>query len=277
MYRSIAFSKMEILDRVKTILLNPKEEWAVIEAENEPHMSVLTKYLLILALIPAIAFFVGEHLKSKNAYEAFLEINYYRSTTNVERRIEISERIAQEEVEIKEYFSSQQPFRTKKWSIIFAVSLFGIIVGGAYIGAFIISALSKQYDAEKDFNRAFSLVAFSYTPFCVAGILYAFDFFASYVPYIGLYGIYLLHLGIDSQLRPAVDKKSTCFIIALVAVVGIWAGLAKIVAPEVHKKVMMKEIVSKMKAQTGINPIIDVGTKNQMEKDIERQLENHKY
>jgi hypothetical protein len=38
---------MELFDRVKAILFNPKEEWAVIEAENAPLVKVFTGYLPI--------------------------------------------------------------------------------------------------------------------------------------------------------------------------------------------------------------------------------------
>ena len=52
--------KMEIFERIKTILFKSKEEWAVVEAENASHTIVLTKYLLILALIPEFAFFASK-------------------------------------------------------------------------------------------------------------------------------------------------------------------------------------------------------------------------
>jgi len=49
---------MEIIERVKSIILKPKEEWVIIEAENAPHSKVFFGHLLPMALIPAIAKFI---------------------------------------------------------------------------------------------------------------------------------------------------------------------------------------------------------------------------
>ena len=48
-----------IINRVKNVLVSPKTEWAVIEAENSPHAKVFTSYVLLLAIIPAAAAFIG--------------------------------------------------------------------------------------------------------------------------------------------------------------------------------------------------------------------------
>ena len=50
---------MEIINRIKSILVSPKSEWQTIGVENAPHIKVFTTYVVPLALIPAIAAFVG--------------------------------------------------------------------------------------------------------------------------------------------------------------------------------------------------------------------------
>ncbi len=50
---------MNLIERVKKIMMSPKEEWLVIEQENTPVAQILTTYLVPLALIPAIATFIG--------------------------------------------------------------------------------------------------------------------------------------------------------------------------------------------------------------------------
>jgi len=276
--------KMEIFERVKAILFNPKEEWTVIEAENEPHINVLTKYLLILALIPTLAFFAGEYLENRSKYNDYMETeianmegiynNYYGyMKTSAEQQMENNKKVANFEEAAEELFRMANPFGTIKWNIIFAACLFGIIVGGAYISATIINALSNRFGSEKDFNRTFSLVAYSLTPLCIAGVLYAFHSFASFVPYIGLYGLYLLYLGIESQLKPAVDKKSTCLVISAIAIIGVWLVLAKIAVPEIQEKVMTEEYISIMKENRTGNDIF----RRPIEKQMKSELENHKY
>jgi len=274
---------MEIIERIKAILLNPKQEWEVIQAEDAPHSTVFTKYLLILALIPTLAFFAKEFLQNRSMLNLQIEQieNSYNSYFNsseisAERQVEINKQIEQSIEAAKEKFPAAYPFNTTKWSIIFAVCLFAIIVGGAYISAAIINALSNQFDSEKDFNRAFSLVAYSLTPLCIAGILYIFNSLASLVPLIGLYGIYLLYLGAEPLLKPSVDKKNNCFLIAAVAVIGVWLLLARVAAPEIQQKIMTEEYISIQK-EANQGRFFDATTKKGIEKMVKSQLEGHKY
>ena len=59
---------MNLVDRVKKILLSPKEEWVVIDQETTSVADLITKYLLPLALIPAIASLIGFGFLSGGAF-----------------------------------------------------------------------------------------------------------------------------------------------------------------------------------------------------------------
>src|SRR5271169_2143874 len=50
---------MDIVDRVKSILLTPKSEWLVIEREPGDPTYLFTNYVAILAAIPAVCGFIG--------------------------------------------------------------------------------------------------------------------------------------------------------------------------------------------------------------------------
>ncbi|MFN2457509.1 MAG: Yip1 family protein [Chitinophagaceae bacterium] len=50
---------MNILDRVKNIIVDPKREWQVIDSETDTINSLLTKYVLPLSLLPAIGTILG--------------------------------------------------------------------------------------------------------------------------------------------------------------------------------------------------------------------------
>lgn len=50
---------MNIVERVKSILIDPKKEWEVIDRETTEIPQLITGYLLILALIPALASLIG--------------------------------------------------------------------------------------------------------------------------------------------------------------------------------------------------------------------------
>jgi hypothetical protein len=50
---------MNLMERVKAILLSPKTEWIVVESETGDASYLLTNYVAILAAIPAVSSFVG--------------------------------------------------------------------------------------------------------------------------------------------------------------------------------------------------------------------------
>jgi hypothetical protein len=53
---------MELLNRVKAILLTPHTEWPVIAREKSDVSALFMRYVAILALIPALAHFIGTTL-----------------------------------------------------------------------------------------------------------------------------------------------------------------------------------------------------------------------
>ena len=50
---------MNLVERVKAILLNPRAEWPVIERETGEPSYLFANYVAILAAIPAVAMFIG--------------------------------------------------------------------------------------------------------------------------------------------------------------------------------------------------------------------------
>jgi len=248
---------MEIIERVKSIIMKPKEEWVIIEAENAPHSKVFFGHLLILALIPAAAIFFNYWWTWHSAY-----------TEAINRMSEFSDDMAY----IMERVKEQNPF-SARWGIIAAAEQLLLIIGGAYIAAAILNALTNQFGAEKNFDRAFALVAYSFTPLCVAGVLYIFNSLAWLVPYLGLYGAYLLYLGAAPQMKPADDKKTTCFVIAIIVVLATWFVLERAVIPEVKKQIYIAEAkAAYKKANAGKD--IDF---NELDKQIKRELNKKRY
>ncbi|MBD0332235.1 MAG: YIP1 family protein [Chitinophagaceae bacterium] len=50
---------MNLIDRAKNIIANPRQEWLVIATETDTINSLLTKYVLPLSLLPAIGTILG--------------------------------------------------------------------------------------------------------------------------------------------------------------------------------------------------------------------------
>lgn len=121
---------MNIYQRAKNLLLAPAKEWQSIDEEDVNSSHVLT-YLLVLALIPAVAGFIGM---------GFIGLNVFG-------------------------------IDSVSWGFRNAISSYLGIVGGAYISAFVIDFLADKFQATSSFNVAFKVVAYSYTPMCGRRIL----------------------------------------------------------------------------------------------------------
>ena len=50
---------MTLIERVQAILLRPKQTWPVIAAEPADAATIYSRYVVILAAIPAVAGFIG--------------------------------------------------------------------------------------------------------------------------------------------------------------------------------------------------------------------------
>jgi hypothetical protein len=184
---------MQLFDRAKKIILSPKDEWTVIKDENTSSTEVLMKYLLPLALIPAIASFIGYGL-----------------------------------------IGFRMPFVGHVGSISYgireAIVMLISTIGGVYVTAYVIDLLATSFGGTKNFQKAFQLVVYSYTPTMVAGILYILPSLSPIVFIAGLYGLYLLYLGLKPMMQSPDDKVTVYFIISIVVLIAVYFILSAILA-----------------------------------------------
>jgi hypothetical protein len=183
---------MEIINRVKSILVSPKMEWQTVEAENAPHVKVFTTYVVPLALIPAVAAFIGYGLIG---YSVF---GHHVSSVS--------------------------------WGLRQAIVQYAAMLGGTYITAFVINALAENFGAKKDFDRAFSLVAYAYTPMFVGGVFYILPSLSWLASLAGLYGLYLLYIGLQPMMKAPADKQTSYFVVSLIVTIAVSAVLSVVLA-----------------------------------------------
>ena len=191
---------MEIIDRVKNVLVTPKTEWTAIEAENMPHAKVFTTYVVPLALIPAVASLIGYGFFRVSAFGI--------------------------------YGGSLIALGVRH-----AIMQYALMIGGVYVTAFVIDALADNFGVKKDFDRAFSLVAYSYTPMFVAGALYMLPTLAGLATLAGLYGLYLLYIGLQPMMKVTDEKQTSYFVVSLVVMI-----VALVVLSAVLKAVLLRGI-----------------------------------
>jgi hypothetical protein len=169
---------MDIVARVKGILLNPKEEWKVISAEKTTIPDLYRNYILILAAIGPVASIIGMSIIGINL--PFM--GAYR-----------------------------MPFLT---AVSSALVQYILTLAGVYVLALVIDALAPTFSGKKNLDQAFKLAAYSYTPGWLVGIFMLIPAL-SVLGILGLYGLYLLYLGIPVLMKSP-GEKSIGYTVAVV-------------------------------------------------------------
>ncbi len=92
---------------------------------------------------------------------------------------------------------------------------------GVYVLALIIDALAPTFSGEKNINQAFKVAAYSYTPGWVLGVLMIIPALSPLM-ILGLYGLYLLYLGLPVLMKSPQEKSLGYTVAVVVAAVVIF-------------------------------------------------------
>lgn len=114
------------------------------------------------------------------------------------------------------------------WGLRYAIQQFVSIIGGAYLTAWIFDMLAPNFGAEKNFDRSFSLTAYCYTAFCIAGVFNIYWSLSILASLGGLYSLFLLYWGLKPMKNVPDDKVTSYFIIALICMVAVAMVLATV-------------------------------------------------
>ena len=125
---------MNITERIKNILLKPKEEWQIIAAEATSIAELYRNYIFILAAIGPVASFIGMSLVGVSL------------PVGGTFRVSIARGLAS------------------------AVVHYGLALAAVYILAMIIDALAPTFSGEKNLGQAFKLAMYSSVPGWLAGV-----------------------------------------------------------------------------------------------------------
>ena len=183
---------MNLVDRVKNIILTPKTEWDVIAAEPTPPKQLVMTYVLPLAAIAAIASFISASLIGTS----FLGGTY------------------------------RTPF---VWGLVLAIYQFVMALVSCFVVGFIIDALAPKFDGQKNFEQAFKVAVYAYTPGWLGQVL-------GIIPLLGwllglllaLYGLYLLYLGLPKLMKNPDDKTIVYEIVVVVVAIIVSIVIAAV-------------------------------------------------
>jgi hypothetical protein len=169
---------MNIVQRVKDIILKPTETWTEIKAEQTTIKELYTSYAVILAAIPPIASFIGMSLLGVSAFS----------------------------------FSYRMPLG---WGISHAVVSYVLSLVGLYVVALIIDALAPSFGSQKNRLQAMKVAVFSWTPSWIAGILMIIPFLSPLALLLSLYSLYLFYLGLPLLMETPKEKAIGYFVVTI--------------------------------------------------------------
>jgi Yip1 domain len=181
-----------LIERVKNILLTPRTEWAVIEAERTTVGQLYSRYIAPLAAFAAAMSFIrmsviGVSLPLGGTIRTSLSTGIVSSL------------------------------------VTFILGLIGLFLVGL-----IINMLAPAYSGARNERQALKTAAYALTPAWLGTALTLLPFGPVLQLVAGIYAIYVLHLGLPVMMRTPRDKVAgyTAMVIVCALLVGILFGAA---------------------------------------------------
>jgi Yip1 domain len=161
-----------IIDRAKSILLTPRTEWPVIAEEPDTMGGLYTKYIVIMAAIPAVVHFISASLIGVSVPI----LGYYRVGVTA--------------------------------ALSAAILAYVLALVGIFVVTLIVDALAPTFGGQKNQVQALKTVAYAYTASWVAsivGLIPGLTLIAALAG--GIYGIYLLNMGLPFTMKCPPEKS----------------------------------------------------------------------
>jgi len=174
-----------LVTRAKAIILSPKLEWPVIEAESASIKSILVPYAVLLTAIGPLATLIGGQIFPVRLFGVV-----YRPDLMA--------------------------------GMLHAVVGWGLGLVAVYLLALIIDALAPSFDGQQDRVQATKLAVYSMTPAWVAAILGLVPALAWLGGLLGLYSLYLFYLGLPQLMKAAPSKTMIYTVVVVIAAIILW-------------------------------------------------------
>ncbi len=176
---------MNIIERIKNILLSPAIEWETIKKEDHMISDLFTQYALKLAAIPVISGFIGFTL-----FGFSYGFGSYRS-----------------------------PFGPNlKW----AISMYVMSIIGVYILAYIIDILAPTFGSKKHLPTSMKIVVFAYTAAWVGGIFNLIPALSILGVIANIYSFVLLYKGLQIVKEVPQNKMLGYFVAVIIASIIVY-------------------------------------------------------
>jgi hypothetical protein len=176
---------MNLVQRVQRILLSPRTEWEVIDAEPTTLAGLYTGYIMPLAAIAPIAQVIG--------YSVFGITVPFMGTYRV-------------------------PIGS---AITSAIVTYILTLIGTYVLALIIDRLAPTFSGQRNQIQALKVAGYSSTASWVAGI-FALIPGLRLLSILGLYSLYLLYLGLPTLMKTPREKAMGYTVVVVLAAIVLF-------------------------------------------------------
>ncbi|UVH58557.1 YIP1 family protein [Variovorax paradoxus] len=175
---------MNLVERVQSILLKPKATWPEIDSEQADAASLYKNYVMILALIPAVASFIGLSLIGIGAFGVSFRVPIVSGLANM--------------------------------VVGYVLSLVMV-----FVLALIIDAMAPTFEGTRSQIGALKLSAYASTAAFVGGIFSLLPSLSVLGAMAALYGVYLLYTGLPVLMKCPPDKAiAYTAVVVVCAIVG---------------------------------------------------------
>ena len=175
-----------LVERVKRILVSPRSEWPVIAAEPRAARDIYLGYVAPLAAIGVVASFIG--------------------ATTIGVTVPLLGTVRTPIVP----------------ALVGALLHYLLTFIGVFVVALIVDALAPTFGGTKDPVRALKVTAYSFTPGWIAGALTVIPMLGIIAFFAGLYGLYLLYLGLPVLMRSPPDKSVGYTIVVVICAIVVF-------------------------------------------------------
>lgn len=181
-----------LVQRVQDILLRPKPTWDVIDGETATVQGLFTKYICILAALPAISTVLGNLL-------------------------------------LAPLLNNLVAYSLPGVIVLALLNYVGALIG-CYVFAFVVDMLAPSFDGQKGLTQAMKGVAYGGTAAWVGGGL-AFIPLLGWLAALagGLYSLYLFYLGLPKMMKVPEAKALGFVVVSIIVVVVIQFAISAVV------------------------------------------------
>ena len=173
---------MDIVERARAIIVSPGPTWVTIEQEATDWQKLYVPYMVLLALIPAVASFVGWSVLGVGGFG----------------------------------FSMRLPVFT---GLGLMVSHYVMTLVMVFVWGWIISQLATSFGGQANVMSGVKLTVYASTPAMLAGVFTAMPGLSILALLGSLYSLYLVYLGLPVLMKNPPEKSIGYMVVA--AIVGI--------------------------------------------------------